>query len=291
MPLPNNFTIGDGYNTAGFNFNAPGQSVQNTYISKIDYRPNDKNSFFIRGNLQNDWANNSSNTSAPEFPGLPPNSVNLANSKGLAAGWTDVISPNLVSTLRYGFTRAGNEMSGVLDSNYEWFRGISNPYGTSTSLTRIIPVHLIGEDLNWNHGAHNFRVGGSFRNISNQSASTGNSFSSASSNPSWIEGSGNDLLNGITVASAFKTNYEYAMAAALGLEAQGTADYNYLVNGTVLPFGAPSLRDFVNRETWALSRRYTKSTDSRPPRTFRWRHGWVSAQPLPHRVCLSRRPA
>ena len=33
------------------------------------------------------------------------------------------------------------------------------------------------------------------------------------------------------------------------MEAQGTADYNYLVNGTVLPFGAPVIRNFVNRET------------------------------------------
>lgn len=256
MPLPNNFTIGDGYNTAGYTFNSPAHVINNTYISKIDYRPNDKNSFFIRGNLQNDWGN----STAPEFPGLPPNSVTLANSKGLAAGWTDVISQNLVSTLHYGFTRAGNETSGVLDSNYEWFRGISTPYGTNTSLTRIIPVHLIGEELSWNHGAHNFRFGGTFRNISNQSASTGNSFSSASSNPSWIEGSGNDLLNGITVASAFKTNYEYAMAAAIGLEAQGTADYNYLVNGTVLPFGAPALRDFVNRETEMFAQDTWKAT-------------------------------
>jgi hypothetical protein len=260
MPLPNTYTIGDQYNSAGFTFNAPAHVINNTYISKIDYRPNDRNSFFIRGNLQNDWGN----STAPEFPGLPPNSVTLANSKGLAAGWTDVISANLVSTLHYGFTRAGNQTSGVLDSNYEWFRGFSTPYGTNTSLTRIIPVHLIAEDLSWNHGAHNFRFGGSFRNISNQSASTANSFSNASSNPSWIDGSGNDLLNGLTVSSSFKQNYEYAMAAVLGLEAQGTADYNYLVNGTVLPFGAPALRDFVNRETemyaqdtWKVTRNLT----------------------------------
>jgi hypothetical protein len=66
------------------------------------------------------------------------------------------------------------------------------------------------------------------------------------------------------VSSGFKQNYEYAMAAALGLEAQGTADYNYLVNGTVLPFGAPAVRDFVNRETegyiqdtWKVTRNFT----------------------------------
>ena len=250
MPLPNNYSVGDLINTAGYVFNSPAKNVQNTYIAKFDYHPDEagKHLLFVRGNLQNDWANNN-NTNAPEFPGQPSNSVSLANSKGLAAGWTYVISPDLVSTLHYGFTRAGNETSGVLNSNYEWFRGISTPYGTSTSLARIIPVHLVGEDFSWNHGAHNFKFGGNFRYVSNHSESTGNSFSSASSNPSWLTGSGNDLNPAsLGVSNGFKTNYEYAIAAVLGLEAEGNADYNYLVNGTVLPFGQAAIRNFVNKE-------------------------------------------
>jgi len=257
-PLPNNFTTGDLYNTAGYTFNYPAHAIQNTYIGKLDYHLNDKNSFFVRGNLQNDW----SNTAAPEFPGQPPASVNLANSKGLAAGWTAVISPTMVSTLHYGFTRPGNQSSGVLSSNYEWFRNISNPYATSTSLTRILPVHNVGEDLTWTRGAHTFGFGASYRNISNQSASTANSFSSSSSNPSWLNGSGNDLLNGVPVSSGFKQSYEYAIAAVLGLEAQGNADYNYLVNGTVLGFGQPAIRDFVNRETEMYAQDTWKATQN-----------------------------
>ena len=249
MPAPNNNSLGDTINTQGYLFNSPGYNVQNTYIAKFDYHPDDKNSLFLRGNLQNDWANNSP-SNLPQFPQLPPNSVSLANSKGLAAGWTDVITPNLISTLRYGLTRAGTQNTGVLTSNYEWFRGISTPYGTSTGLTRIIPAHLITEEMSWNHGSHDIRFGGSFRYISNSSINYANSYSSASSNPSWINGSGNDLVPAsLGVASGFKTNYEYAMAAVLGLEAQGNAAYNYLVNGTVLPSGAPVTRDFVNYET------------------------------------------
>jgi len=260
MPLPNNTLIGDAINTEGFSFNAPAHNVQNTYISKIDYRPNDKNSLFIRGNLQND-----SSSGTPQFPGLPSSSESLANSKGLAAGWTDVISPNLVSTLHYGFTRAGNQTTGVLTSNYEWFRGLSTPYATTTGTARIIPVHLVGDDFSWNHGVHNIRFGGNFRYVSNQSQSYSNSYSSASSNPSWITGSGNDLLPAsLGVSSSFKQNYEYAMAAVLGLEAQGTADYNYTVSGSLLPSGAPVSRDFANKEgemyvqdTWKLTRTLT----------------------------------
>ncbi len=264
MPLPNNNLLGDAINTAGYSFNAPGYNVQNTYISKIDYHPNDRNSLFIRGNLQNDWADNGA-TNIPQFPGQPPNSVSLANSKGLAAGWTDVLTPNLVSTLHYGFTRSGTQTAGILGSNYEWFRGISTPFGTTTGITRIIPVNLVAEDLSWNHGSHDIRFGGSFRSINNQSQSYGNSFSSSSSNPSWISGSGNDLAPAsLGISSSFKQSYEYAMGAVLGLEAQGTADYNYLVNGTVLPGGAPSSRNFANRETemyiqdtWKVTHQFT----------------------------------
>jgi hypothetical protein len=264
MPLPNNNLTGDAINSGGYSFNAPGYNVQNTYIAKFDYHLNDRNTMFIRGNLQNDWADNGT-TNVPQFPGLPPNSVSLANSKGLAAGWTDVLTANLVSTLHYGFTRAGNQTTGVLTSPYEWFRGLDNPYGTSTGLTRIIPVHFVGEDMSWNHGSHDIRFGASFRYINNESQSYSNSYSSASSNPSWINGSGNDLIDdGVAPSSGFKQNYEYAMAAVLGLEAQGTAKYNYLVNGNLLATGAPVSRNFANDETemyiqdtWKVTRQFT----------------------------------
>ena len=221
-----------------------------------------------------------------------------------------MLSPNLVSTLHYGFTRAGTQTTGVLTSNYEWFRNISTPYGTSTGTARIIPVHLIGEDMSWNHGAHNIRFGGNFRYVTNQSQSYANSYSSASSNPSWLSGSGNDLLPAtLGVSSSFKQNYEYAMAAVLGLEAQGNADYNYQVNGTLLPVGAPVsaiLRTKKLRYTrripgrsranhhyrWAFalawSRRYTKSMGSRPRRIFRSRRGSARARTMPSKVCRSR---
>ena len=263
-PAGNNFQNGDGLNTQGYSFNAPGHNIQNTYIAKIDYRPDSagKNSLFLRGQLQDDWANNGT-ANVPQFPGLPSNSVSLANSKGLAAGWTDVITPNLVSTFHYGFTRGGNQTTGVLTSAYEWFRGLDTPYGTSTGLARIIPVHTISDDFSWNHGAHDFRFGGLALLVSNQSVSFANSYSSASSNPSWLNGSGNDLAPP-GVSSGFAQNAEYAMADVLGLEAQGTARYNYLVNGTLLPVGSPVTRDFVNHEgemyfqdTWKATRNFT----------------------------------
>lgn len=261
FPVGNDTALGDGINSTGYLFNAPVASDQNTYIAKFDYKVDSagKHSLFWRGNLQNDSANGT-----PQFPGQPPNSVTLNNSKGFAAGWTAVLSPNLVSNFRYGFTRYGNQQTGVLTSNYEWFRGYATPYGTSTGITRIIPTHTISEDMSWVHGAHDLQFGGTIRLISNQSQSYANSYSSASSNPSWLTGSGNDLTGSLAISTGDLNSYEYAMGAVLGLEAQGTGHYNYLVNGTVIAPGAPVSRDFINHEgeffaqdTWKVTRNLT----------------------------------
>ena len=264
MPAGNDTNFGDKLNTMGFRFNAPQDSDQNTYIVKLDYKLDNagNHALFLRGNLQND--SGVGPTGLPQFPGQPGALLTLANNKGLAAGSTDVLTPNLINTFRYGLTRVGNQNAGVLSSNYEWFRGISTPSPTTTSTTRIIPVHNISEDLAWTKGSHTMRFGGTALLISNQSASTSNSYSSASSNPSWLVGSGNTLVAGLTIASGDKTNFEYAAAALLGVEAQGTGAYNYLVDGTVIPAGSPVLRNFVNHEgeiyaqdTWKVKRNLT----------------------------------
>jgi hypothetical protein len=264
FPVGNNSQLGDSLNTTGFTFNAPGHAVQNTYIAKFDYRLKDNHTFFIRGNLQNDSADNGT-ANAPQFPGLPANSVSLANSKGLAAGWTGVITPNFVSTFRYGFTRAGTQNTGVLTSNYEWFRGFTTPFGTTTGTSRIVPVHTLAPDFSWNHGAHDVRFGAVVRLVSNSSLSFNHSFSFASSNPSWLKGSGADLSPASLAVSRGDTqSFQYAMGALLGLEVQGNANYNYLVDGTLIKPGSPVSRDFVSHEadlfvqdTWKATRNFT----------------------------------
>ena len=261
-PHQNDFTgaLGDGYNFVGYRFNAPVHSVQNTYISRFDWQVDNagKHVIFVRGQLQDDSQNG-----LPEFLGQAPASVTLANAKGTAVGYTALLSNSLVSTFHYGFTRASNETTGVLSSNYASFRNLSTIYPTTTGSVHKIPVQFISEDLAWNKGAHSVRFGGVMRFISNTSISTAHSFSNTSSNPSWLLGTGKDLQP-TDLASSFRTNFTYAMAAMIGLQVQGTANYNNLVNGTVLPQGAPVTRDFANEEyewyaqdSWKVKRNLT----------------------------------
>lgn len=249
-PVGNYTAIGDGLNMTGYLFNAPGRSDQNTYIARLDYRLDDsgKNSLFWRGVLNNDSATNGT-ANAPQFPGQVPNSVTLANNKGHAMGWTSVLSPTAVNNLHYGLTRAGGETTGILNSSYTLFRGFDTIYGTSTGTARIVPVHTIGDDFSWNKGRHDIRFGGIVRLISNQSATYSHSFNTATSNPSVISGSGNDITPAsLGVSSSTRTSYQYAMGALLGIVASATGNYNYLTNGTLLAPGAPVTRNFVNHE-------------------------------------------
>jgi hypothetical protein len=257
-PHGNDPSYGDGLNTTGYLFNAPQHSKQDTYIAKFDYKLDEagKHNLFVRGNLQNDHS-----SGTPQFPGQPPRSVGLANSKGMAAGWTGVFGTNMVSTFRYGLTRAGNQSTGTTQGSYEWLRGLDTPYSVTTGTARIIPVHTFSEDFAWTHGSHDFRFGAVVRVISNQSVSTAHSYDTASSNPSWLKGSGSDLNPAsLNVRSSDKNSFQYAMGAVLGVMPQATGNYNYLVDGTLLPTGAPVTRSFANKETEAYAQDTWKVT-------------------------------
>lgn len=245
-PTANNSSLGDGLNFTGYTFNAPIHSKQDTYIAKFDYKLDDsgKEAVFARGNLQNDHA-----AGTPQLPGLPPNTTTLSNNKGMAAGLTSVLRPNLVSTFRYGLTRQGGETTGILGSNYVTFRNIDPIIGTNTGLARIVPVHSFTEDMAWSHGAHDLKFGGAGRLISNQSVDYAKSFSSATTNASVIKGSGTDLIpSGLSLLKGDTTTFEYSMAAVMGVVTSATANYNNLVDGAIIPQGSPVRRNYVNRE-------------------------------------------
>ena len=93
--------------SSGIGSPPPIRGDQNTYIVKFDHRldSNGKHQVFVRGNLQNDSSNGT-----PQFPGLPANSVDLNNSKGMGRGLTSLMKNNLISTFRYGFTRQARSL-------------------------------------------------------------------------------------------------------------------------------------------------------------------------------------
>jgi hypothetical protein len=255
-PLPNSNAAGDLLNTAGYNFNASTPLDWNTYIAKFDWSvdADGKHRVFWRGNLQNDdFANG-----IPQFPGDPPSRKFLENSKGLAFGYTAVLTSNLISNFHYGLTRQGQEFTGLQSAAAARFRDITERNATTREQVRITPVHQFSEDLSWIKGAHNVAVGGVVRLIRNRRSNTLNSFSDALANSSFLLGSGADFL---APDAANTLAYRRQFTNLLGILTQLTGQYNYDLRGNLLPEGILITRKFYGEEyefylqdTWKATR-------------------------------------
>ncbi len=270
-PAPNDFTTGDGLNTAGFRFNSPLARRYNTYVAKIDYVINDRNRLFARGQLQND-----NEGGAPQFPGLAPNFVDLNNSKGIAIGWDSTVNSSLISSTRWGLTRQGLETSGGGNYAITTFRGLDNPVGLVRSFRRFSPTYNFTQDFTWTKGKHNIQFGGSIRVFQNDRSNFANSFFGSTINSSWMTASGAILsapwtdaaLGNNRINAGSRTSFNDATAAILGLVTQVTSRYNYTPNpdGTVnaqAP-GTAVNRNFQGEEaemyisdTWKATRNLT----------------------------------
>lgn len=240
-PRANAGGTGDNLNTQGFRFNAPIALRWNTYITRFDYNltSDGRHSLYGRGNLQNDRE-----TSSPQFPGQSSRFVNLANSKGLAAGYVAALAPTVTNTLRYGYTRQGLEASGAGAAlPFISFTPLSDLQAVARSSRRISPVHNVVEDLSWVQGTHALQFGGNLRFINNGSINYANSFSYAQTRRSRLSST-----TPLRVSDAADRSTEEALLALLGAVTYGNAIYNYNKTGQALAPGAPVVRDFAAEE-------------------------------------------
>jgi hypothetical protein len=244
MPTANGILGGDGYNTGSYTFSSPAPLRLNTSIVRLDYTPSDKHRIFVRGSLQKDIQDGTEN-----FPGQGPASVLEDNTKGIVAGDTWSINPNIVNDLRYGYIRQGYSSRGVGSGDYVTFRFISQPTAETRTTIKSIPVNNIVDNFNWNHGKHDFQFGVNWRLVDfNDSYDTG-SFSDGSTNPYWVSGYG---PNSGAVAGGFIDSYLIAYAELVGDVPEVDDQYNYQLtsatSGTVLPDGAYLNRHFRSQE-------------------------------------------
>jgi hypothetical protein len=88
MPAANNFTTGDGLNTAGFNFASPQHERQYDFVTKLDFNLRQNSLLYVRyaQGSQSSFGD-SANGGRPIFPGSP-NFVDTARTpKNLAVNW------------------------------------------------------------------------------------------------------------------------------------------------------------------------------------------------------------
>jgi hypothetical protein len=265
-PLNTSFNTGDGYNTGAYTFSSPAPATLNTSIVKLDYTLNNNNRFFVRGNLQKDLTN------GPEqLPGQPSSYLIDDNTKGLAAGWTWTPASNVVNELRYGYIRQGYANRGVGSGAYVDFRFVDQLDAETRTTVVNVPVHNVIDNVTWSHGSHTIEAGGNWRMITNNRSTDSLSYSSASTNPYWLNNEPDPSgIGGVpTFSDGFANSFLVAYANLVGTVPQANSQYNYDVapggaTGTLLNQGAFLNRSFRTNEfeyfledTWRATPRLT----------------------------------
>lgn len=108
LPLPNDFTSGDGLNFARFNFVAPQLERQYDFVVRFDYNANENNQFYVRysegeQNTFGDIANDGLQT----FPGFPNLVDTFRTPKNLAVNYRWSPTAKLTNEFIFGINRFG----------------------------------------------------------------------------------------------------------------------------------------------------------------------------------------
>jgi carboxypeptidase family protein len=260
LPLPNGTSGGgDGLNSGSFTFAANNPVKHDTYILKLDYKitANGAHALFVRGNLQNDHT-----LQPPQFPGLPANHFLTNNSKGIAGGYTALLSNTLINNFRYAFVRQGLGDTGLNDQPFNRLRGLSDVVGLTPTILTNVPVHNFIDDVSWTKGRHTLQFGTNWRLIRNNRQSNAQNLSEGYENlywmnPSFIAGEGTSLdpgntlgqnLNYPQVDGSFGTSYSFAAMQLMGIMSQVYSTANQDKNANLIPSGALVPRHFRNFE-------------------------------------------
>jgi hypothetical protein len=249
LDAPGNGTV---LNFEGFRFNAPELTYLNTYIARIDYNltKNGKHSIFWRGNLEG----LKTDIAGAQFPGQSAASQLLNNSRGFAVQYQGQLSPNLINTARYGFTRLGVAQSGTIGPLFDVrsYTDVLN-FG-ERPVGRAVPVHEINDDVSWSHGKHTIQFGGVARVITNHRTDDANSFPAYSINNGFCVSLCNNVANEVNAtgsgfpASTNPTAITRSFMMLTGSITQVNATvFGNPSTGAIQPAGSPDLRNFAER--------------------------------------------
>ncbi len=166
--LPNDYSAGDGFNTATFRFNAPASAPADSYTGKLDYRITQNHTTFFRWSEgENDLLGDYINTGLPRYPANPasfPGRTRESGSRGFSGGLTSVFGASKVNEFNLGYTRAGILF---LDPTHPKFEIISNtqsdPFLFWGGTGRTPKNWQALDNYSWVRSNHTFKGGANIR--------------------------------------------------------------------------------------------------------------------------------
>jgi hypothetical protein len=276
----NDIAAGDGLNYAGYVFRAPTKLDNDVFIARLDYHltADGKHSLFWRGNL-----NDLRNPGAPFLPGkyqILPGELNPSapmqtiadHSKGFVLGYTVVLSPTMVNSFHWGYTRQSFGVIGNTDQQWNTFLGMDQ--GINFSHNFQLPLHNFVDDFTWTRGTHSFQFGTSIKIARNPRTSFLHSNNLALGTTNWTSPIGfagtSSKLDPTNIGApepVTATQYDRPLLSLYGMISDVVANYNLDHNGNVVPgipclggtCGAPVNRryglnsyEFYGQDTWRI---------------------------------------
>ena len=172
-PLPNNFAVGDGLNTAGFNFSPSQLERQHDEVFKADFILNSQNTFFFRGSWGSQDTNcDSANGGLEVFPGTGCLVNTVREPRSFAANWRWNPKANLTNELVVGqnhfaflFQQPPANLNSItlLQPGSSAFTPVDNTAQYDFGNNRTVNTWQIVDNLSYNKGAHTLKVGTNLR--------------------------------------------------------------------------------------------------------------------------------
>lgn len=168
MPLPNNFAVGDGLNTAGYIFSAQASERQHDQTIKIDHVINDKNTLYGRVAWgRDDSICDTVNSGQPVFPGQPCLVNTLRGPRNFAANWRTTPNARMTNELVIGQNRYDPIFGQPASLDKITF--ISTPVDNTAQYDfgnqRVVSTWQLVENFSWYRGNHAFKFGANLRRV------------------------------------------------------------------------------------------------------------------------------
>jgi hypothetical protein len=169
-PLPNNFLVGDGLNTAGFAFNAPQTERQYDFSTKVDHNFNEQHAVFVRyaQGGQNTFGDNA-NGGLQSFPGFANFVDTFRTPRNLAVNYRATLAPTVVNEFVVGFNKFTFSFENPdpnADQNPPVILNLPrDPLNSSPNVNnaRTLRTIQVVDNLSWQKGAHTFKFGTNLR--------------------------------------------------------------------------------------------------------------------------------
>ncbi|UCF38835.1 MAG: TonB-dependent receptor, partial [Acidobacteriota bacterium] len=246
------------FNWGIYRFNRATPLDWNSYTAKLDFNITQTLRLFLRGNYQWDHSDRGG-----KWPDSTVSPKTWSHPMGLSAGQTWTIRPTLINDFRYGLTRQAATWFG--DTSQNWINIGFSPWSQLGDISSCVPVQNFTNDTSWVLGSHTLQFGANIRLISASDVDSRQSYDGGNTEYIWAGGWDAPIIDTeLMYGPGQQFVYREAAAALLGRFTHYWNNYNFDVDGTLLPQGQENRRTYATQEyefyfadSWQLSPKLT----------------------------------